>query len=94
METKFEGTWGGVFVTVFVGGLLCIIPFVGVALGWIHIQKYMVSQTVIGGKRLEFKATLGEVWGSIFITGLLSWIPGLAAYRMEKLKYNHISVIG
>jgi len=94
METKFDGTWGGVFVASLVCGLLCIIPFVGFAMGYCYYLKYMVGNTIVGGKKLEFQASWGKVWVSLFITGLLCWIPGLMAYRLEKLKFDNTVVVG
>jgi len=94
METKFEGSWGGVFVASFIMGLLCIIPLVGLGIGYCYYLKYMMSHTTVGGKKLEFKGSWGKVWLSLFITGLLCWIPGLATYRMEKLKWENTVVVG
>jgi len=94
METKFEGTWGGVFGATFVAGLLCIIPFVGFAMGYCHAQKYFTKNTVVGGKRLEFQGTWTKVWGSLFVTALLSWLPGLASYRSQKLYWANTVVVG
>jgi len=94
METKFEGTWGGVFVASFVMGLFCIIPIVGFAMGYCYFQKYMTSNTVIGGKKLEFTGTWNKLWVPLFITGLLSWIPGLAMHRITKMQYENTAVVG
>ena len=92
METKFNGTWGGVFVASLVGGLLCIIPFVGFAMGYCRIQKYMVGNTVIGGKALEFTGTWKQVWVPLFITGLICWIPGMMALRSQRLWLSFTTV--
>jgi len=94
METKFEGTWGGVFVASFLAGLIFLVPFVGFAIGYVHYMKYMVGHTVVGGKKLEFNCTWGKAWVSLFVTALLCWLPGLAMYRIEKLKWDNTVVIG
>jgi len=94
MESKFEGTWGGVFVASLVMSLLCIIPFVGFAMAYVYYQKYMIGNTVVGGKKLEFKANWKQVWVPLFVTGLLIWIPALMPLRMERLKWKFTAVIG
>jgi len=94
METKFNGTWGGVFGAIFVGGLLSIIPFVGFAMSYCYVMKYMVGNTVIGGKQLEFTGVWKGVWVPLFVTGLLAWIPALAPLRLERLKLANTAVKG
>jgi uncharacterized membrane protein YjgN (DUF898 family) len=71
----FDGSVLGNFGTNLVAGLLGFITL-GIAVPWavVYRQRWLISHTIIEGKRLKFDGTGGQLFGKYIIWFLLSII--------------------
>lgn len=94
---QFNGTAGGIFVTLLVYSLFMIIPIVGWAFGINYFARWIADNSLINGQKVKFTATMGNTFWFFLKNTLLVlitfgififwYIPRLYRFITEYVEY-------
>jgi hypothetical protein len=87
----FHAGAGSVFVQLLVSELIWFVPIVGFAWSFNYSAAWAAKNTTIDGRKLVYKAGLGETWKFLFVQILLLIITlGIYTFWYLPKVYNYV----
>lgn len=100
---KFTGTAGGFFMAYLVYVVASLVPIVGMVIGFNYFAKWVATSLEVNGKKVAYKATLGEAFVPVFVGTVLTvitfgiymfwFIPKLYRFAAEHTVYDDGSTV-
>lgn len=88
---EFHGTAGGYFVLIIVSFILMYIPFFGWAFLLNYTSEWFADNTLVNGKKVQYKAGYGESLKFVFVNTLLMIITlGIYMFWFYPKMYRYI----